>query len=94
MNHSLPEAPGFRWTPYVVLAFVALWPVVGIAEAVLSLGALASLTLLAVRRFNHGTGLLSREAWALITALFFCYWLPEFFSAIDYRDIGSFYFFL
>ena len=86
MNHSLPEAPGFRWTPYVVLAFVAFWPAVGIAEAILSLGALASLTILAVRRFNHGTGLLSREAWALITALFFCYWLPEFFSAIDAVD--------
>ncbi len=86
MNHSLAEAPGFRWTPYVVLAFVALWPAVGVAEAVLSLGALASLTLLAVRRFNHGTSLLSREAWALITALFFCYWLPEFFSAIDAVD--------
>ena len=86
MNHSLPEAPGFRWTPYVVLAFVALWPVVGVAEAVLSVGALASLTILAVRRFNHGTALLSREAWALITALFFCYWLPEFFSAFDAID--------
>lgn len=86
MNHSLPEASGFRWTPYVVLAFVALWPTAGVAEAVLSLGALASLTLLAVRRFNNGTSLLSREAWALITALFFCYWLPEFFSAIDAVD--------
>ncbi len=86
MNHYSAEAPGFRWTPYVVLAFVALWPAVGVAEAVLSLGALASLTLLAVRRFNHGTSLLSREAWALITALFFCYWLPELFSAIDAVD--------
>src|SRR3990167_10669205 len=86
MNHSLHEAPGFRWTPYVVLAFVALWPFVGVAEAVLSLGALASLTILAVRRFNNGTALLTRQAWALITALFFCYWLPEFFSAIDAVD--------
>ena len=30
--------------------------------------------------------MLSREAWALITALFFCYWLPEAFSAIDAED--------
>ncbi|MBC7657339.1 MAG: O-antigen ligase family protein, partial [Frankiaceae bacterium] len=84
----MTESPGFRWTPYVVLAFVALWPAVGPAEAVLSLGALASLAILAVRRFNNGTALLSREAWALITALFFCYWLPEFFSAFDAVDGG------
>ena len=88
MNHSSPESPGFRWTPYVVLAFVALWPMVGLAEAVLSVGALASLVILTVRRFNNGTALLSREAWALITALFFCYWLPEFFSAFDAVDGG------
>ena len=86
MNPSPPESPGFRWTPYVVLAFVALWPTVGPAEAVLSLGALTSLAILAHRRFRNGTALLSREAWALITALFFCYWLPEAFSAIDAED--------
>jgi O-antigen ligase len=82
---GLPS-PGFRWTPFVVLAFVALWPTVGPAEAVLSLGALTSLVILALRRFRHGTALLSREAWALITALFFCYWLPEAFSALDAMD--------
>ena len=86
MNPSPPESPGFRWSPYVVLAFVALWPTVGPAEAVLSLGALTSLAILAHRRFRNGTALLSREAWALITALFFCYWLPEAFSAIDAED--------
>ena len=83
INPSSPESLGFRWTPFVVLAFVALWPTVGPAELVLSLGAVASLAILAHRRFRHGTTLLSREAWALITALFFCYWLPEFFSAFD-----------
>jgi O-antigen ligase len=80
------DSPGFRWTPFVVLAFVALWPTVGPAEAVLSLGALVSLALLSYRRFRDGTALLSREAWALITALFFCYWLPEAFSAVDAID--------
>lgn len=84
--NQLQAEPGFRWTPWVVLAFVALWPTVGPAEAVLSLGAIASMALLAWRRFHGGTGLLSREAWALITALFFCYWLPELFSAIDAVD--------
>ena len=86
MNPSSLESPGFRWTPYVVLAFVALWPTVGPAEAVLSLGALTGMAILAVRRFQHGTALLSREAWALITALFLRYWLPEAFSAIDAVD--------
>ncbi len=85
MNQLQVES-GFRWTPWVVLAFVALWPTVGPAEAVLSLGAIASLVALAVRRFNGGTQLLSREAWALITALFFCYWLPELISAFDAID--------
>jgi O-antigen ligase len=73
----------FRWTPWVVLAFVALWPTVGPAEAVLSLGALASLAVLSWRRFRDGTALISREAWALVTALFLCYWLPQLFSAFD-----------
>lgn len=86
--NQLQAEPGFRWTPWVVLAFVALWPTVGPAEAVLSLGAIASLALLAWRRFHGGTSLLSREAWALITALFFCYWLPELFSAVDAVDRG------
>ena len=86
MNPSSLESPGFRWTPYVVLAFVALWPTVGPAEAVLSLGAITGLAMLALRRFRQGTMLLSREAWALITALFFCYWLPEAFSAFDAVD--------
>jgi O-antigen ligase len=86
MNPLPADRPGFRWTPLVVLAFVALWPTVGPAEVVLSLGAIASLAILAYRRFRDGTGLLSREAWALITALFFCYWLPEFFSAWDAVD--------
>ena len=86
MNQSQVDAPGFRWTPFVVLAFVALWPTVGPAEVVLSLGSIVSLAILSYRRFRDGTALLSREAWALITALFFCYWLPEFFSALDAID--------
>ena len=86
MNQLQAEARGFGWTPFVVLAYVALWPTVGPAEAVLSLAAIASMGVLAYRRFRDGTALLSREAWALITVLFFCYWLPEFFSAWDAVD--------
>jgi O-antigen ligase len=86
MTLSPADDPVFRWTPWVVLAYVALWPTVGPAEAVLSLGALASMAVLSRRRFRDGTALLSREAWALVTALFFCYWLPELFSAFDAID--------
>jgi O-antigen ligase len=74
---------GFRWAPWFIVAFVALLPTVGPAEAVLSLGALAALGLLLLQRFRGGTRLLSREAWALSTALFFCYWIPELLSAPD-----------
>ncbi len=83
MTRSSAEDPVFRWTPWVVLAYVALWPLVGPAEAVLSLASIAGLGTLAWRRFRDGTALLGREAWALVTALFFCYWLPELFSAFD-----------
>lgn len=38
MNSSTLDSI-FRWVPYWVLAFVALWPTVGIAKAVMSLGA-------------------------------------------------------
>lgn len=86
MPRSPADDPVFRWTPWLVLAYVALWPTVSPAEVVLSLGALTALAVLSWRRFRDGTALISREAWALITALFFCYWLPELFSAIDAID--------
>ena len=38
------SAPGWRWAPAWVLAFVALWPAPGYAEGVLALGALAGLS--------------------------------------------------
>ena len=78
--------PGFRWAPWFVLAFVALLPTVGPAEGVLSLGSLTAMGLLLWQRFQGGTRLLSREAWALCTALFFAYWLPQLFSAVDSLD--------
>jgi hypothetical protein len=77
---------GFRWAPWFVLAFVVLLPTVGLAEAVLSLGALTAMGLLLWQRFEGGTRLLSREAWALCTALFFAYWAPQLFSAFDSVD--------
>lgn len=77
---------GWRWAPYWVLTFVALWPAPGIAEGVLVLGALAAIIRLLVTRFRGGAALLSGPAWALTSALFFAYWLPQVISAFDAVD--------
>ena len=80
---DLPHATaaGWRWAPHWVLAFVALWPAPGYAEAIVVLGALAAIIKLAATRFRGGTRLLSGPAWALTSVLFFAYWLPELLSA-------------
>ena len=83
---SSNAAPGWRWAPAWVLAFVALWPAPGYAEAILVLGALAGIVRLFQARFRGGTALLSGPAWALTTVLFIAYWLPEAISAIDAVD--------
>ena len=80
------ESHGWRWAPPWVLAFVALWPAPGYAEAVLALGALAGIVHLLLSRFRGGSALLSGPAWALTTVLFFAYWLPEAISALDAAD--------
>jgi O-antigen ligase len=76
----------FRWSPYWVLAFVALWPTVGIAEALLSLGSLFGLTLLLWQKLRYRSKVLSREAWLMTLIFFLAYWLPELFSAFDALD--------
>lgn len=88
MTSSSPTEASLRWAPWWVLAFVALWPLRGPAEAVLSLGALAALAVLALYRFRGGMSLLSHEAWALTSVLFFAYWLPELFSSVGAVDAG------
>ena len=83
MTASSPTEASLRWAPWWVLAFVALWPLTGPAELVLSLGAIVALTVLALYRFRGGMSLLSRESWALTTVLFASYWLPELLSSPD-----------
>ena len=84
---DLPHPPvGWRWAPAWVLAFVALWPAPGYAEGVMVLGALAAIARLLLVRFRDGTRLLSGQAWALTSVLFFSYWLPELLSAVDALD--------
>src|SRR5690606_34784489 len=79
---------GWRWAPHWVLAFVALWPAPGYAEAVMVLGALAAIVHLVVGRFRGGTRLLTVQAWALTSVLFCAYWLPQLVSAVDAVDHG------
>ncbi|MGO1070071.1 O-antigen ligase family protein [Lysobacter sp. CA199] len=83
-----PEIVGWRWAPVWVLAYVALLFAPGVAEAVLSLGAVTMLVKLVLQRFNTGARLLSDPAWALTSVLFAAYWLPELISAIDAVDPG------
>lgn len=85
---SGPVARGWRWAPHWVLAFVALWPAPGYAEAIVVLGALAAIIKLGASRFRGGAQLLSGPAWALTSVLFFAYWLPELLSAVGSVDPG------
>ena len=80
---------GWRWAPFWVLAYVVLWPVPGIAEGLLSLGSLVAIGRLLYVRFRGGGALLSAQAWALTSVLFFAYWLPELFASVDAVDRGS-----
>ena len=82
MKTSAPDSV-FRWAPYWVLAFVALWPTVGVAEAVMSLGAVFGFLLMLWQKISYRSTWLSREAWLMTLTFFLAYWLPEFFSAFD-----------
>jgi O-antigen ligase len=80
------------WAPWWVLVCVAVWPWSAVGEVALALGAIGAVWWLGVNRFRGGDALLSREAWALTTALFFSYWLPELLSCIDAIDaLHNFY---
>lgn len=82
---DLPAAQA-RWAPWTVLACLSLWPWVAPANVAVALTAVLTIGWLGLRRFRGGDGLLSREAWALTTALFFSYWLPELFACIGAAD--------
>ncbi len=81
------DAIALRAAAWWVVVFVALWPLHGPAEVVLSLGALIALGWLIAQRFRGSEKLLSREAWAMTTVLFLSYWLPELFSTFDAIDV-------
>lgn len=87
-SRTLPTPVGWRWAPWWVLAFVALWPAPGYAEGILVLGALAAIVRLLMARFRGSADLLSAPAWALTSVLFCAYWLPQLVSAIDSVDLG------
>jgi O-antigen ligase len=85
MSNSVPKKI-IGWSAYWVLAFVALWPTVGLAEALLGLGSLFALIVLLWQKIREGNTVLSREAWLMTLAFFLAYWLPELFSAFDAID--------
>lgn len=80
MNAS-PAERERDWPAWTLLAFVALWPTGAPAEAVLALGGLGALLMLASRR-----AALTPEAMALCGLFFLAYWLPQLFSAVDALD--------
>ncbi|QYR52809.1 O-antigen ligase family protein [Lysobacter soyae] len=80
------QSTGWRWAPWWVLAYVALLPAPGVAEAVLTLGALFTIFRLSLVRFRGGSQLLSAPAWALTTTLFFAYWTPQLIASVDASD--------
>lgn len=87
-EHDPAGGRALAWTPAWIVLCVALLPLPGPAEALLSLGALAvlvQLAWLAARRARLPLDL--RTAW-LATALFAAYWLPELLSAPDALDRG------
>ena len=82
-DHDTVHARAYAWTPYWVLAMVVLWPLPGIAEGVLALGALAVLVQGAVTLGKSRTLPLDRRAAWLAGGLFAAYWLSELLSAPD-----------
>ena len=85
MRDSLVERLA-RLAPWWVLLQVACWPWRGVAEVVLSLGAVLGFGLLASARFRGGMRALSHEAWALTSMLFVGYWLPQLLSLAGALD--------
>lgn len=81
-----PASRAGHWAPWWVLAFVALWPLPGIAESVLVLGALYATVRMVQLRMQGKQRLLSAPAWALTSIVFLGYWLPQAFSAFDAID--------
>lgn len=78
-----------RLAPWWVLLQVACWPWRGLAETFLSLGALLGFGLMWAVRFRGALRVLSHEAWALTTILFFAYWLPQLLSIPLALDPGN-----
>ncbi len=85
-NTRPASSAGWRFAPWWVLAYVALWPARGVAEGVLVLGALYALVRLLLTGFRGAGALLSAPAWALTSVLFAAYWLPLPLSAFDAVD--------
>lgn len=87
-EHAATSGRAFAWTAAWLVLAVALWPLPGPAEAVLSLGALAVAGQLGWLAARGRTLPLDRRAFVLAGLLFAAYWLPELLSAPDALDRG------
>jgi O-antigen ligase len=86
VERPLPGNAACWW----VLAYVALLPLPGLAEAVLAAGALFAVVRLLQLRGRRGIApLLTVEAWGLTCLLFLAYWLPQALAAIDAQSPGK-----
>lgn len=84
MKNLLPDAGGgWRAAPVWVLAYVALWPAPGYAEAVLALGGLGALAVLCIARMRGRPLPLGGSALMLASLVFAAYWLPQLVSSLD-----------
>ena len=84
-----PRALAGRWASALVVAYVALWPLPGIAETVLGVGALLAAGRMLHLRLQGRQHMLSSAAWALTSILFLGFWLPQVISAFDAIDPAS-----
>ncbi len=85
-DRDVPLPRAFAWTPAWVLACVALWPLPGVAEGVLTLGALALACLACMALLRACALPMPRQAAVLASVLFAAYWLPQLVSAPDALD--------
>jgi len=82
-NPSIRRQPSDQ-APFWVLAFVALWPNRGLAEAVLTLGFIVvGVRWIQLYRRGQAGWMLNTPAYLLTAGLFFAWWLPQCISLID-----------
>lgn len=71
------------WTPWAVIAMVALFPWPSVADSVMSLAGVGLVWQLLRWHWQGATAVLDVSGWAVCTLVFLCYWLPQLVSFPD-----------